>query len=78
MNHKQSDVYRKYRQINQIQFETENQTYSSFAGLVVFQKLFAHLNLKAKLKACFGTHLFQLNLLLQLNILLYQGCPQII
>lgn len=59
MNYKQSDVYRKYRQINQIQFETENQTYSSFAGLVVFQKLFAHLNLKAKLKACFGTNLFQ-------------------
>ncbi len=53
MNYKLSDLYRKYRQINKIEFETENQTYSSFSGLVVFQKLFAHLNLKAKLKNCF-------------------------
>jgi len=53
MNYKLSDLYRKYRQINKIEFETENQAYSSFSGLVVFQKLFAHLNLKAKLKICF-------------------------
>ncbi len=59
MNYKQSDVYRKYRQINQFQFETENQSYSSFAGLVVFQKLFTHLNLKTRLKSCFRTNLFQ-------------------
>jgi len=53
MNYKLSDIYRKYRQITQIKFETENQTYSSFSGLVVFQKLFVHLNLKEKLKTCF-------------------------
>ncbi|HED38744.1 MAG TPA: IS1380 family transposase [Ignavibacteria bacterium] len=53
MNYKQSDIYRKYQQINNFQFETENQSYSSFSGLIVFQKLFVHLGLKSKLKACF-------------------------
>lgn len=59
MNYKQSDIYRKYRQINHIQFETENQTYTSFTGLIIFQKLFVHLNLKAKLKTCFKNNLLQ-------------------
>jgi len=59
MNCKQSDVYRKYRQINNIQFETENQTYSSFSGLIVFQKLFTCLDFKAKLKSCFKNNLLQ-------------------
>ncbi len=59
MNYKLSDLYRKYRQINKIEFETENQTYSSFSGLVVFQKLFTHLNLKAKLKICFKNNPLQ-------------------
>jgi len=59
MNCKQSDIYRKYRQINNINFETENQTYSSFSGLVVFQKLFINLGLKAKLKLCFKNNLLQ-------------------
>jgi len=59
MNYKQSDIYRKYQQINNIQFETENQTYSSFSGLVVFQKLFVNLGLKAKFKACFKSNYLQ-------------------
>ena len=59
MNCKQSNVYRKYRQINTIQFETEKQTFSSFAGLIVFQKLFRQLALKAKLKSCFKNNLLQ-------------------
>ena len=53
MNYKQSDIYRKYRQIKNIEFETENQSYSSFSGLIVFHKLFVVLDLKAKLKVCF-------------------------
>ncbi len=59
MNYKQSDIYRKYQQITNIQFETENQTYSSFSGLIVFQKLFVNLALKAKLKACFNNNYLQ-------------------
>ncbi len=59
MNYKQSDIYRKYRQVNKVQFETENQTYSSFSGLIVFQKLFIHLKLKARLKACFKNNYVQ-------------------
>lgn len=59
MNYKQTDIYRKYRQISNIQFETENQTYSSFSGLIVFQKLFVNLELKAKLKLCFKKNSFQ-------------------
>ena len=59
MNYKQSDIYRKYRQINNIEFETENQSYSSFSGLIVFHKLFVVLDLKAKLKICFKKNLLQ-------------------
>ncbi len=59
MNYKQSDIYRKYQQINNIQFETDNPTYSSFSGLIVFQKLFVNLGLKTKLKACFTNNVLQ-------------------
>jgi len=77
MNYKQSDIYSKYQQINNIQFETENQTYSSFSGLVVFQKLFVNLGLKTKLKACFKNnnlqgviHYHSIMLMLIIHILL--------
>lgn len=59
MNYKQSDIYRKYREINNIHFETEKQTFSSFSGLIVFHKLFICLELKAKLKSCFKNNLLQ-------------------
>jgi len=59
MNCKQSDIYRKYREINNIHFKTEKQTFTSFSGLIVFQKLFIGLRLKAKLKSCFKNNLLQ-------------------
>jgi len=59
MNYKQSDIYRKYQQINKLQFETENPSYSSFSGLIVFHKLFVNLGLKTKLKACFKNNHLQ-------------------
>jgi hypothetical protein len=47
-----SDVQRKTHKIPGIRFE--DQTLTSFSGLVVFQRLFAQLNLKERLGACFS------------------------
>jgi hypothetical protein len=46
-----SDVRRKAHALPQIKFE--DQTLTSFAGLVLWQKFFATLQLKARLAACF-------------------------
>jgi len=47
MKHSKSDRFRKYRPIETLRFETEQQSYTAFGGLIVFQKLFA------QLKDCF-------------------------
>jgi hypothetical protein len=51
MKSRRSDVRRQAQAIPEIKFE--NHALTSFAGLVVFQQLFAALNLKARLRECF-------------------------
>lgn len=51
MKLRRSDVRRQARVLPAIEFE--NHALTSFAGLVLFQKLFATLNLKARLQRCF-------------------------
>ena len=51
MKSRRSDVRRQVQAIPEIKFE--NHALTSFAGLVVFQQLFAALNLKARLRECF-------------------------
>ena len=52
MKSSRSDVHRKTHAIPTLRFE--DQQLSSFSGLVIFQKLFDHLALKARLRQCFG------------------------
>ena len=47
-----SQIHAKYHRIPTIRFE--NQQLTSFSGLLIFQLLFKHLNLKQKLKRCFS------------------------
>ena len=54
MNLRRSSTYFRCHSIPDLRFE--DQTLTSFAGLVVFQKLFDRLNLKHRLRECF-THL---------------------
>ncbi len=51
MKYSKSDLHRKYRNIQELKFEAQNLT--SFSGLVIFQKLFDHLDINNKLKRCF-------------------------
>ena len=51
MKYSKSDLHRKYRNIQELKFEAQNLT--SFSGLVIFQKLFNHLDISNKLKRCF-------------------------
>lgn len=51
MKCRRSDVRRQVHSIPHLKFE--NQSLTSFAGLVVFQQLFVVLNLKARLRGCF-------------------------
>jgi hypothetical protein len=46
-----SQIHAKYHRIPTIRFEDQQLT--SFSGLLIFQLLFKHLNLKQKLKRCF-------------------------
>jgi len=52
MKHSRSAVRCKAHSIAKLKFE--NQSLTSFAGLVIFQKFFANLNLKSRLSRCFG------------------------
>jgi len=52
MKHSRSDIHRKTHKIPAIRFE--DQSLTSFSGLVVFQRLFAQLDLKERLRACFS------------------------
>ena len=51
MKYSRQEVCGKSRQIQTLSFE--DQSLTSFSGLVVYQKLFTHLDLKARLKSCF-------------------------
>jgi len=51
MKFRRSDVQRQAHVIPELKFE--NQALTSYAGLVLFQQLFAVLNLKTRLRACF-------------------------
>jgi hypothetical protein len=51
MKYSRSQVQRKASVLPKLKFE--NQTLTSFAGLVLFQEFFAKLQLKARLRACF-------------------------
>lgn len=52
MKSSKSKIYSKYYKIPAIRFEDQKLT--SFSGLLIFQALFVRLNLKARLKKCFG------------------------
>jgi len=52
MKYSRSDIHRKAHKIPAIRFE--DQSLTSFSGLVVFQRLFAQLNLRERLRACFS------------------------
>ena len=52
MKSSKSQIHAKYHRIPTIRFE--NQQLTSFSGLLIFQLLFKHLNLKQKLKRCFS------------------------
>ena len=54
MKYSKNEIYSRVRKIPEIRFEDQRLT--SFAGLVIFQSLFYHLNLKQRLWRCF-THL---------------------
>ena len=51
MKYRRSDVRRQAHTIPDLKFE--NQSLTSFAGLVVFQQLFSILNLTTRLRGCF-------------------------
>jgi hypothetical protein len=51
MKHRRSDIICKAHRIPQLKFE--NQSLTSFSGLVLFQQFFAAINLKKQLGACF-------------------------
>ena len=51
MKFSRSDVRRKAHALPELKFE--NQTLTSFAGLIIFQKLFAAMDWKARLSRCF-------------------------
>lgn len=51
MKHSRNETIYKTQHVPALRFE--EQTLTSFAGLVVFQKLFAALRLRARLRACF-------------------------
>src|SRR4030042_4274822 len=54
VKYSKNKIHRRVRKIPEIRFEDQRLT--SFAGLVIFQSLFYHLNLKERLWRCF-THL---------------------
>ncbi len=51
MKYRRSEVHRQAHALPELKFE--KQALTSYAGLVLFQSLFARLNLKARLRACF-------------------------
>jgi hypothetical protein len=51
MKFRRSEVHRQAHALPELKFE--KQALTSYAGLVLFQPLFARLNLKARLRACF-------------------------
>jgi hypothetical protein len=52
MKHSKSDIHSKAHSLPNVQFE--NQALTSFAGLIIFQKFFAAINLKQRLQSCFS------------------------
>ncbi len=52
MKSSKSQIHAKYHRVPAIRFEDQQLT--SFSGLLIFQLLFKHLNLKQKLKGCFS------------------------
>ena len=52
MKSSKSQIHAKYHRIPTIRFEDQQLT--SFSGLLIFQLLFKHLNLKKRLKRCFS------------------------
>ena len=52
MKSSKSQIHAKYHRVPAIRFEDQQLT--SFSGLLIFQLLFKHLNLKQKLKSCFS------------------------
>jgi hypothetical protein len=52
MKYSKSDVQSKVHALPELKFE--NQTLTSFAGLVIFQKFFATIALRKKLRGCFA------------------------
>ena len=52
MKYSKSEVHSKVHALPKMKFE--NQTLTSFAGLVIFQKFFATIELRKKLRSCFG------------------------
>ena len=52
MKYSKSDVQSKVHALPELKFE--NQTLTSFAGLVIFQKFFATIELKKRLRNCFA------------------------
>ena len=77
MKHSRSDITRKAHRIAKLRFE--NQSLTSFAGLVVFQQFFALIGIKAQLSRCFrhlaGGKVFgRATLFVQLIVHLLLGC----
>ncbi len=75
MKSSKSQIHAKYHRIPTIRFEDQQLT--SFSGLLIFQLLFKHLNLKQRLKRCFshlkvspifGPHLVVMLLIIHLLI----------
>jgi hypothetical protein len=52
MKHSRTAVHRKTHKLPTLRFADQHLT--SFAGLIVFQQLFAHLRLKARVRTCFA------------------------
>ena len=52
MKSSKSQIHAKFHRIPEIRFEDQQLT--SFSGLLIFQVLFKRINLKQRLKACFG------------------------
>ena len=51
MKYSKNEIHSRVRKIPEIRFEDQRLT--SFAGLVIFQSLFYHLDLKERLRRCF-------------------------
>ena len=51
MKHSKSEIQSKAYSLPELKFE--NQALTSFAGLVIFQKFLAAMNLKPRLQSCF-------------------------